>query len=115
MNTITAEDNNKLFLFEEASANKHRLTEMNIFESTADETEISLFANYRDVFSLTVASMLYLLFSDASHFNRNNVLKFLKCYDDLCNNFHLSNKEKIHYLSRYCESQISLYIKVISE
>ena len=86
---------------------------MNIFESTADETEISLFENYRDVFNLIVASILYLLFSDTSYFNENNVLKFLKCYNNLCNDFHLSDKEKIHCLLKYCKSQISLYIKVI--
>ena len=88
---------------------------MNIFKSTADETEISLFENYKDVFSLTVALMLYLLFSDASYFNENNVLKFLKHYNNLCNDFYLSNKKKIHHLSRYYKFQISLYIKVIPE
>ena len=115
MNTVAVKDNNKLFLFKEASANKHRLIKMNIFKSTADETKISLFKNYRDIFNLTVASILYLLSSDTSHFNKNNMLKFLKCYNNLCNNFHLSNKEKIYCLFKYCKFQISLYIKVISE
>ena len=88
---------------------------MNIFESTADETEISLFENYRDVFNLIVASILYLLFSDTSYFNENNVSEFLKCYNNFCNDFYLSNKEKIYCLFKYCKFQISLYIKVISE
>ena len=104
MNTTTVKDNNKFFLFAEASANKHRLTEMNIFELTADKTEISLFENYRGVFNLTVTLILYLLFSDISHFNENNVSEFLKCYNNLCNNFHLNNKEKIHHLFKYCKS-----------
>ena len=73
MNTTAIKDNNKLFLFAEASVNKHRLTEINIFKLTANETEILLFENYRDVFSLTVTLILYLLFSDISHFNKNNV------------------------------------------
>ena len=115
MNTAAVKDNNKLFLFKEVSVNKYKLIEMNIFKSTADETKILLFENYRNVFSLIVTLMLYSLFSDISHFNKNNVLKFLKCYDNLCNNFHLSNKEKIYYLFKYYKFQISLYIKVISE
>ena len=108
-------DNNKLFLFAEASTNKHRLIKMNIFKLTANETEISLFKNYRDVFNLIVILILYLLFSDASHFNENNISEFLKCYDNFCNNFYLSDKEKIYCLLKYCKFQISLYIKVISE
>ena len=115
MNTTAVKDNNKLFLFSEASANKHRLIKINIFKSTADKTEILLFENYRDVFSLIVTLILYLLFSDTSHFNENNVLKFLKCYNNLCDDFYLSNKEKIYCLFKYCKSQISLYIKFISE
>ena len=107
-------DNNKLFLFAEASTNKYRLIEINIFKLTANETEISLFQNYKDVFSLIVTLILYLLFSDASSFNENNVSEFLKCYNNFCNNFYLSNKKKIYCLFKYYKSQISLYIKVIS-
>ena len=115
MNTIAVKDNNKLFLFKEASTNKHKSTEINIFKLTADKTEILLFENYKDVFSLIVTLILYLLFSDIFHFNENNVSEFLKCYNNLCNNFHFSNKEKIYCLFKYYEFQISLYIKVISE
>ena len=88
---------------------------MNIFKSTADKTEISSFKNYRDVFNLIITLMLYLLSSDTSHFNKNNVSEFLKCYNNLCNKFYLSDKEKIYHLFNYCKSQINLYIKVISE
>ena len=113
MNTAAAEDNDKLLLFESVDANKWESIRMNVFELTANETEILLFENHEDVFSVTVVSMLYLLSSDAFHFNSNNVSEFLKCYNDLCDNFHLSDKKKICCLLRYCESQIDLYIKII--
>ena len=104
MNAAAVKDNDKLFLFIDVNINKYKLTEMNVFKSTASETEILLFKNYRNVFNITVTSMLYLLSLNAFHFNSNNVSEFLKCYNNLCNNFHLSNKEKIYYLLKYCKS-----------
>ena len=77
---------------------------MNVFKSTASETEILLFENYEDVFSVMITLILYLLSLNASHFNSNNVSEFLKCYSNLCNNFHLSNKKKICCLLKYCKS-----------
>ena len=102
-------------MFAEASINKHELTKMNVFKSTASGIEILLFENYEDVFSMMIISMLYLLSLNASHFNSNNVSEFLKCYDDLCDDFHLSDKKKICCLLKYCKLQINLYIKIISE
>ncbi len=74
---------------------------MNVFKLTADETKILLFKNYENVFNIIVTLILYLLSSDALHFDNNNILKFLKYYNNLCNNFYLSNKEKIYYLFKY--------------
>ena len=74
---------------------------MNVFKLTADETKILLFKNYENVFNIIVTLILYLLSSDALHFDNKNILKFLKYYNNLCNNFYLSNKEKIYYLFKY--------------
>ena len=115
MNTTAAENNNKLFLFKSIDANEQELTKINIFKLTANKSEVLLFENYEDVFSVTIALILYLLSLNAFHFNSNNVSEFLKYYNNLCNNFHFSNKKKIYYLFKYCKSQINLYIKIISE
>ena len=113
MNTAVTESNDKLFLFRSINVNKYKLIRMNVFELTVNETEILLFKDYEDVFNITVTLMLYLLSSDTLHFNNNNVLKFLKHYNNLYDDFHLSNKKKIHCLLRYCKSQIDFYIKII--
>ena len=62
-----------------------------------------------------IVLILYLLSSNVLHFNSNNVLEFLKYYNNFCNNFHLSNKEKICCLFNYYKFQINLYIKIISK
>ena len=104
MNTTTVKNNDELLLFKDTSINKYKSTEINISELTTDKTEILLFKNYKDVFSISVTFILYLLSLNTLHFNDNNISEFLKQYSNLCDNFYLSNKKKIYCLFKYYKS-----------
>ena len=69
------------------------------------------------IMSATVRYMMFIFVSKSSetlHFDKHNIIKFLECFEEQCNEYEIIEKKRWIKLSCYCVKFIAEFIKTFS-